>query len=92
MFYWDEDGYALGLAENYDAANKLYRVVSSHGIPYYAEEGGGMMNEGTVNLDMQTGVWALMGAYGNVGSGTAPAAPQPDRFFTPEGLSSSGIR
>lgn len=92
MFYWDEDGYATGLAENYDAANKLYRVVSSHGIPYYAEENGGVMNEGTVNLDLQTGVWALMGAYGNVGSGTVPAAPKPERFFAPEDLSGSGIR
>ena len=92
MFYWDEDGYALGLAENYDAANKLYRVVSLHGVPYYAEEKGGVVAEGTFNLDLQTGVWSVQGIHGNTGAGAAQSSPKPENFFSSEGLTGTGIR
>jgi hypothetical protein len=92
MFYWDEDGYANGLAENYDAANKLYRVVSINGFPYFAEEGGGAVAEATFNMDLQTGVYSAQGLYGNPGAGIVKAEPKPDRFFSPEVMAGEGIR
>lgn len=92
MLYWDEDGYALGMAENYDAANKLYRVTSIFGYPYYVEEDGGVIAESTIHLDLQTGVWSVMGLHGNVGAGAVKSSPQPDNFFSPEVLAGEGIR
>ena len=50
MMYWDEDGYSAGVGENYDAANKLYRVVSVISFPFFVEEGGGFFGEGNLQL------------------------------------------
>lgn len=92
LFYWDEDGYASGLAENYDAANKLYRVISVLSIPYFSEEEGGVIAEGTTNMDLQTGVWSVQGVHGNTGAGSHKTKPIPDNFFSPEVLAGAGVR
>ena len=96
VFYWDEDAPAVGLSENYDGANKLYRVVSAVTWPYWKNEGGGggagAASDGTLNFDLQTGVWSAQGIYGEVGAGIGPTAPQPENFFSPEVLAGEGIR
>lgn len=92
MLYWDEDGYSAGVGENYDAANKLYRVISVISFPFFGEEGGGIFGEGTFNIDLQTGVWSVMGVYGNPGAGVLKSQPKPDNFFSPEVMAGEGIR
>jgi hypothetical protein len=93
MMYWDEDGFSAGVGENYDAANKLYRVVSVISFPYFVEEGGGFFGEGTLNVDLQTGVWSAMGLYGSPGAGVARSQqPKPESFFSPEVMAGEGVR
>ena len=90
-FFWDEDSYAAGLSENYDASGKLYRIVTAIAFPFYSFEGG-TSGDGTFNYDLATGVWSSQGSWSNKGSGIAPQTPREDRFFTPEALASEGIR
>jgi Protein of unknown function (DUF1329) len=91
-FYWDEDGYAAGLSENYDAGGKLYRVVSSVAFPFYSTEGGGTSGDGTFNYDLQTGVWSSQGSWADKGAGLAPQTPHTDIFYASETLAGEGIR
>ena len=92
VFYWDEDNYAAGLSENYDAANKLYRVVTALAFPFWASEGGGVSGDGTYNYDLQSGVWSAQGSWSENGCGEAQQEPHNDAFFSPEVLAGEGIR
>ena len=59
IFYWDEDGFVGGSAENYDANGKIHRISSGTSIPFFEAPGG----FGTpVFMDLQTGIWA----YGSI--------------------------
>ena len=91
-FYWDEDSYAAGLAENNDASGKLYRVITAVSFPFYNNEGAGMSNEGTYNYDLQTGVWSSQGSLADKGQGIAVMAPKSDVFYASETLAGEGIR
>ncbi|CAB3735944.1 DUF1329 domain-containing protein [Paraburkholderia rhynchosiae] len=92
MFYWDEDSFGAGLSENYDAAGKLYRVVTALSVPYYVSEGGGMLAEDTFNYDLQTGVWSAQGSLSNVGAGIVHQKPKSMDFFSPETMAGEGVR
>ena len=91
-FFWDEDNYAAGLSENYDASTKLYRVVSSQAYPFYVEEGGGTAGDGTVSYDLVTGAWMIQGSDFVNGAGKKPNPGKDWKWFSPEALSSEGIR
>lgn len=90
VFYWDEDGYQSGLAENYDASGKLYRLVFPLTIPYY--ESFGTYAASAVFYDLQTGQVALQGGVGAKGAGGYPIEPKPDGYFAAESLAGEGIR
>lgn len=91
VFYFDEDVPGAGMAENYDAGGKLYRVMLNITYPFYDHELGGS-SDVTIGLDLQTGVWSVQGLSGNPGSGWWPVPRKDDRFFSPEAMAGDGIR
>lgn len=91
VFYWDEDAPGTGAGEAYDAGGKLYRVTNEMSFPFYDNELGGN-TDGTVALDLQTGVWAIQGLLSFAGGGWKEHQRWGDRFFSPEALAGEGIR
>ena len=91
-FYWDEDGFGNGVAENFDASGKLYRLNVGTGFPYWASEDGGMMADLNVIYDLQTGHYLFNGFTGNPGFGWVPSKRKDSVFFSPEALAGEGIR
>lgn len=94
VFFWDEDCYGVGLAENYDASNKLFRVVTSLHIPFFTNEpsAGGSLSDNTLSYDFQTGGWAAQGILGEKGAGYTQSNPHGLRFFSPDILAGEGVR
>lgn len=93
VFYFDEDAAGAGMAENYDASGKLYRVINSMHLPYYdSDKGLGGNIEGTINMDLLTGIWSAQGLMGESGLGWWPKAPEDNKVFTPDYLANTGIR
>ena len=92
IYYWDEDNYAFGLAENYDASGALYRFGYPTGSPFFAPDYGGSSGTGMWH-DLATGNYLI---YGNVtkaddeGFWTAPAGT--GLSWSPESLAGEGIR
>ncbi|SEB61195.1 DUF1329 domain-containing protein [Pseudomonas marginalis] len=88
VFYLDEDVFS-GLADNYDAAGKIYRTVQQFPTSRYEAEGND--NSFTVYHDLSTGSYAF--TVGPSASGTTYATPPKDpRFWSPESLAGRGIR
>lgn len=89
-YYFDEDGYAAGMQESYDAGGKLFRAVWANFYPYYEKDGG---NGGSVtNIDFQTGAYVMQGSTTKPGLGFWPTQRPGDRFFSPEALAGEGMR
>lgn len=89
-FYFDEDSYLSGMADNYDAAAKLYRVIWAASYPFY--EGGANAGGNTFQIDMHTGIWSVQGSTMAPGTGYFPVAQKPENFYSPESLAGEGIR
>lgn len=89
-YYFDEDGYAGGMQESYDAGGKLFRAVWANFYPFYEQDGG---NGGAVtNIDFQTGAYVMQGTGTKAGRGFHPTKRPGDRFFSPEALAGEGLR
>lgn len=89
-YYFDEDGYAGGMQESYDAGGKLFRAVWANFYPYYEATGG---NGGSVtNIDFQTGAYVMQGTGTAPGAGFWPTERPDPRFFSPEALAGEGLR
>jgi hypothetical protein len=87
-FYLDEDVFT-GLADNYDAAGQIYRVVETFFVPRYESEGqDGYM---TVGYDIPSGTYATFSYSSDTGGSKSVPVHEP-RFWSPEALSGSGIR
>jgi Protein of unknown function (DUF1329) len=92
-FFWDEDAPGIGVAENYDAAGSLYRMVFSQGYPLFQEESDTFIDQSaSAAVDLQRGTWFISGGTGAPGLGYFPSQPQPDVFFSPEALAGEGVR
>lgn len=90
-FYWDEDNPGTGVAENYDAAGKLYRMVAVNPYPFLDANGG--MNVNCIfAMDLFTGAWGFNGSLGIEGGMWYPTTPRDDIYFSPESLAGEGIR
>lgn len=89
-FYFDEDGYGAGTAENYDAAGILYRTSDTvyYPLPNVSENTGSP----SIVLDLQNGTWVIEGFQGVAGLGSHPTAAPNLTFFSPEVLAGEGIR
>jgi hypothetical protein len=91
VFFWDEDAAGGGVAENYDAAGKLYRVVLASLYPLYDKELGSS-NDGSIAMDLQTGAWIANGISASPGFGARMIPPKEDRFFSPESIAGQSVR
>jgi hypothetical protein len=88
-FYWDEDLPGVGLADNYDAAGKMYRV--SHSLPITLYDIQGHSTDEWVTYDLQTGVYNRQEDPTDSG-GWVAVPPPPDSFFASEALAGGGVR
>ncbi len=92
-FHWNEDIYAVGMADNYDDAGKIYRVTRTHYYPFY-ETHGHNTHEFVVH-DLASGGYvrqAYTPASGNMMVVTPPEKAHSARFYQPSSLSSGGVR
>lgn len=93
VFFWDEDAPGAGLAENYDASGKLYRIVSNIAFPYYdSEPMAGGYTDSSIALDLQSGIWTVSAAMSNPGQGWKTTEPKDTRYFSPESMAGDGLR
>jgi len=91
IFYWDEDNYIAGQAENYDAGGKLYRIINNVYYPFFETPGG--TGGGTTNMDLQTGIWSSQGLTSCAGCGWWPVNKKVDpNIFSPDGMAGAGVR
>jgi len=90
-FYWDEDLPGAGLADNYDAAGKLYRMVHSMPITFYEADGQGHGTDPYVVYDLSNGYYSSQ-MYSVDPKGWEVVAPHPEHFYSPEALAGSGVR
>jgi Protein of unknown function (DUF1329) len=91
IFYWDEDGFEAGMAENYDANGKVFRFSTNVYFPYYEAPGG----NGTTNIyqDLQSGIWVSSGFMNSPNCGfEVLTTPLPDDTFIPDAMAGAGIR
>lgn len=92
-FYWDEDIPAVGMADNYDDAGKIYRVTQTHYYPFY-ETTGHNTHDFAVH-DLTNGSYVRQ-AYTPAGAGmmevTPPSEAKEPRFYESSTLSRAGVR
>jgi len=92
-FYWDEDIPAVGMADNYDDAGKIYRVTQANYYPFY-ETTGHNPHEFVVH-DMTSGAYVRQ-AYTQAGKGmmvvTKPEEAKSSGFYQANSLTNSGVR
>jgi hypothetical protein len=95
-FYWDEDSPGSGMAENYDASGKLYRIILALSMPFYEAPGGvgGLAGSAFLSEDLITGVAGTggTGACPDHGCGTTPAPVRPPNWYSPEAMAAAGVR
>lgn len=93
VIYWDEDIYAVGMADNYDEAGKIYRVTQTHYYPFY-ETTGHNTHEFVVH-DLTNGAYVRQ-AYTPPGAGmmvvTPPQEAKPASFYESSALTRTGVR
>ena len=90
-FYWDEDGFIAGMAENYDKDGKLFRFAHAGSYPYFEREGAhGLM---ITFQDIDSGTWVITGLQTCDKCGNfIVTKPLPSDTFDPNAMSGSGIR
>lgn len=92
-FYWNEDLYAVGMADNYDDAGKMFRVTWTNYYPFY-ETTGHNTHEFVVH-DLNNGAYVRQ-AYTPAGGGmmvvTPPSEAKPSSFYETSALTQAGIR
>ncbi len=91
MLYWDEDGFVAGMAENYDANGKMFRLTHNIFIPHFEAPGG--QGGSNTYLDLQSGIWVTSGymTCANCG-GRVVTTPLPEDTFLPDTMAGAGIR
>jgi Protein of unknown function (DUF1329) len=91
IFFWDEDSYLFGSAENYDAKGHLFRFSNAPGIPYF--DSPGAHTTAVTYVDMNSGVWVTSGLATCASCGEALiTTPVPDDMFHPDAMAGAGIR
>ena len=92
VLYFDEDSWAAGFGEAWDAAGKIYRIDNMPSFAWYFQPTEQTANY-TVTYDLQTGIVSTFSGLGFPGSGYNPiSTPLEKTHFTPEALAGEGIR
>lgn len=90
MFYWDEDGFVAGQAENYGLDGSLQRVVIAAPYPYFETVGGA--DSATFSLDLKNSNWSVQGVA-CADCGNRPLREKlDDKLFSPDAMAGAGIR
>ena len=93
IMYIDEDSYAGGVYEGYDAAGKLYRVTEQLPFLSYNDKTLGMFGQSFATYDLQTGIYGAFNLPSHDQGGQGPIAGElPSREWTADALAGSGIR
>jgi hypothetical protein len=91
--YWDEDIYAVGMADNYDDGGKIFRVTWTHYYPFY--ETTGHNTHDFMTHDIPSGGY-VRHAYTAAGEPmmlpTKPSEAKPPAFYSPQDMAASGVR
>ena len=90
--YFDEDTWAAGVADSWDAAGSIYRVDICPMIPYGDRAIGQIGGDYTYTYDLQTGIVSSTGGLGFKGSNYVPSPTPAFTFYSPEALAGEGIR
>jgi hypothetical protein len=89
VFYFDEDSWIGGVAENYDPSGKLYRVSVTSFAPSYDVPAP---DQNQISYyDLISGVFTVSAANAN-GYGIRQRSPRPPRELTPEAFAGAGVR
>lgn len=92
-FYFDEDGFGVGMSDDFDQTGSLYRTVQGYSIQqFYNNPGDVNYADCSVGIDLQTGIYSPQCLHGAKGHGIVETAPKPDLFFSPDALAGEGIR
>jgi len=90
VFYFDEDSYGSGMADQYDATGALYRVGFLYGVSRYEQPA--MYSECFSHNDLISGVYAVTTLLGDDADGVVEVPKRPESNFSPDSLAGSGIR
>ena len=90
-FYIDEDTWSILLADGWDANGKLWKHY--YGLPLLAPDIPGLITMAHVYNNVQTGAWGIAALFeATPGAQVRPIDPKDDNYFTPDALSSRGVR
>jgi len=88
-FYLDEDSWAAGIQDRFDAKGELWRFAWGNILYYYAPEAMFTEIRPILQKDLQSGEYMLW--YISL-SPLRVADPQPDEYFGPSGLRKRAVR
>ena len=92
IHYWDEDTYGAGMSDNYDAADKLYRINVVTSWPFYKGETYGTISGLNYVMDLRTGIYSMQGIGPCPTCGWQPTEAWSAFKFSPEAMAGEGIR
>ncbi len=92
VLYFDEDTWAAGIADSWDAAGSVYRVDSCTMIPWGDKDKGQIGGDYTFTYDLQTGIVSSTGGLGFAGSNYLSVPSTPQNLYSPEALAGEGVR
>lgn len=90
VLYVDEDSWAVLAVDLYDGQNALWRVGYSYQTPSYEVPAGQTTMHG--HYDLQSGIYYLTGHTADTAGVFTDRDQKPANFYTPQGLSASGVR
>lgn len=89
VMFLDEDLWGTGISDNYDASGNVYRLTKTFPITFY--EDVGHATDESVTYDLATGAYHRSQSTVEGGGYTIREA-LPDRYFSPQALTGTGIR
>jgi len=89
-FYIDEDSWAALSSDQYDGKDELWRVGFGYQVPNYEVPSGNTAMHG--HYDLQSGIYYINGHAADTNGVVTGLEQKPASFWTPQGLSSSGVR
>ena len=92
VLYFDEDTWAAGTADSWDAAGSVYRIDNCPLIPWGDKAAGQIGGDYTYTYDLQTGIVSSTGGVGYPGANYPAVASVPATIYSPEALAGEGVR
>jgi hypothetical protein len=90
ILYVDEDSWSVLASDQYDARGDLWRIGFAYQAPSYEVPAGLSILQG--HYDLQAGIYYLNAYSADTGGFLTNREQKPAVFWTPQGLSASGVR